>query len=134
MNLLSGVHFNRLEGAVQASVARQNTIANNIANVDTPYFKRSDVEFEHILRQQMTGGTLQGTRTDERHFYIGANPMTPSSRIVRDETEAMNNNKNNVDMDREMSMQAENQLRYYTFVQQVNHHINMMKTSMDVRR
>ncbi|MBN3526185.1 flagellar basal body rod protein FlgB [Paenibacillus apiarius] len=134
MNLLNGVHTQRLEGAIQASVARQNATANNIANADTPYFKRSDVQFESLLRDQMSGGSLRGRRTDERHFYIGPVDSTPSPRIVQDQMTIMGNNKNNIDMDREMAAQAENQLRYYTFVKQLNHQINMVRTAMDVRR
>lgn len=134
MDLLNGVHMSRLEGAIQASVARQNAIANNIANVDTPYFKRSEVQFESLLRDQMEGGTLIGRRTNEKHFYIGPSQSTPPMQVIRDEATVMGNNRNNVDMDREMTMQAENQLRYNTFIQQLNHHINMMRTSMDVRR
>ncbi|SYX82794.1 flagellar basal body rod protein FlgB [Paenibacillus alvei] len=134
MDLLNGVHMSRLEGAIQTSVARQNAISNNIANVDTPYFKRSEVQFESLLRDQMEGGTLVGRRTNEKHFYIGSSQSTPSMQVIRDQATVMGNNRNNVDMDREMTMQAENQLRYNTFIQQLNHHINMMRTSMDVRR
>jgi len=134
VDLLNGVHMSRLEGAIQTSVARQNAISNNIANVDTPYFKRSEVQFESLLRDQMEGGSLVGRRTNEKHFYIGPSQSTPSMQVIRDQATVMGNNRNNVDMDREMTMQAENQLRYNTFIQQLNHHINMMRTSMGVRR
>ncbi|WP_028545148.1 flagellar basal body rod protein FlgB [Paenibacillus taiwanensis] len=134
MDLLNGLQFRQLEGAIQAAAARQNATANNIANVDTPYYKRSDVQFESILRDQMSGGSLTGRRTNEKHFYIGPSQGVPEFKTVKDESTVMGNNANNVDMDREMALQAENQLRYFTYVQQVNHHINMMRTGMDVRR
>ncbi|GAC43121.1 flagellar basal body rod protein FlgB [Paenibacillus popilliae] len=134
MNLLSGVHMQRLEGAMQASTARQNAINANVANVDTPYYKRSEVQFESLLRDQMTGGTLVGHRTDSRHFYIGPSNGVPAPQVVQDENTVMGNNLNNVDIDREMALQAENQLKYYTLIQQLNHNINMLRTGMDVRR
>ncbi|CAH8710080.1 flagellar basal body rod protein FlgB [Paenibacillus thiaminolyticus] len=134
MNLLSGVHMQRLEGAMQASTARHNVINANVANVDTPYYKRSEVQFESLLRDQMTGGSLVGRRTDPRHFYIGPSNGVPAPQVVQDESTVMGNNRNNVDIDREMALQAENQLNYYTLIQQLNHNINMLRTGMDVRR
>lgn len=39
----------------------------------------------------------------------------------------MNNNDNNVDVDREMALSAENQLRYSSYVEQINSQISMMR-------
>ena len=44
----------------------------------------------------------------------------------------MNNNQNNVDADREMSL-AENQLRYNSYIQAVNEQIRMMRTAIEGR-
>ncbi|MCR8845442.1 flagellar basal body rod protein FlgB [Paenibacillus sp. SC116] len=134
MNLMGGSHVQRLEGAIQASVLRQNVIANNIANADTPHFKRSEVQFESLLRDQLSSNKLRGRRTHEKHMYIGPRSGVPQASLIQDKQSVMGNNKNNVDMEHEMTVQAENQLRYYTYVQQLNHHINMMKTAIDARR
>ncbi|GIQ65289.1 hypothetical protein PACILC2_38570 [Paenibacillus cisolokensis] len=45
----------------------------------------------------------------------------------------MNNNLNNVDMDREASLMAKNQLLYNAYVQQVNHEIRMLRVGIDGR-
>jgi len=45
----------------------------------------------------------------------------------------MNNNGNNVDIDREMSLLAKNQLVYNLYIQQVNHDIKMMRTAIEGR-
>jgi len=45
MDLLDGASFRRLEGALHAATLRHQVLSNNNANVDTPYFKRSDVAF-----------------------------------------------------------------------------------------
>ncbi|MNE97467.1 Flagellar basal body rod protein FlgB [compost metagenome] len=52
----------------------------------------------------------------------------PSAVVSTDATTSMNNNDNNVDMDREMALSAENQLRYNSYVQQMNSQITMMRT------
>ena len=41
-------YVNVLDKALDASWTRNSVIANNIANVDTPGFKRQDVKFEEI--------------------------------------------------------------------------------------
>ncbi|THF81344.1 flagellar basal body rod protein FlgB [Cohnella fermenti] len=134
MDLLGGASFQRLEGAIKAASLRQQVIANNVANVDTPNFKRSDVVFEELLEQAMNSqgiGSFAGTRTDERHLVIGSSQSAiPSSKVVTDESTIFNNSKNNVDIDKEMSLIAENQLRYNLFVQQISHEVTMMRTAI----
>ncbi|MEN1984974.1 MULTISPECIES: flagellar basal body rod protein FlgB [Paenibacillus] len=136
MNLLNDISFKRLQGALDASNMRQNAIANNIANADTPYFKRSDVSFEEMLQQQMNDGdikVLKGKVTDPRHFVIGPSSSVPAPVVEMDQSTSMNNNQNNVDIDREMSLLAENQLRYNAYIQQVNEQIKMMRVGIEGR-
>ncbi|WP_372633841.1 flagellar basal body rod protein FlgB [Cohnella sp.] len=130
MELLSGASFMRLENAIQAATMRHRVLSNNIANNDTPYFKRSDVVFEELLTQAIGA---QGTRapagrlTDPRHFPINGAYPSPTPKVVVDESTAFNNNKNNVDIEKEMALLAENQLRYNLMSQQVAHEAKMMR-------
>lgn len=55
MGLLNSVSFQRLQGGLDAATKRQSVLANNVANNDTPNFKRSDVSFESFLRDQESG-------------------------------------------------------------------------------
>ncbi|CAH0119803.1 flagellar basal body rod protein FlgB [Paenibacillus sp. CECT 9249] len=136
MKLLDGASFNRLLGAIDAATLRHQVTANNIANEDTPYFKRSEVAFETLLQNQLNGQmpSLEGRRTDPRHIPIGTAASVPQAQIHTEQLTNMNNNMNNVDIDREMSLLAENQLRYNTMIQQVNHEIRMMRTAIEGRR
>lgn len=133
MDLLSGASIQRLESALNAASMRQRVYANNVANVDTPNFKRSDVSFEELLAQEMSGepgAQLSGFRTDARHIPIGGSWPAPSAQVVTDQSSAINNSRNNVDIDKEMSLLAENQLRYNLFIQQLNHDVKMMRTGL----
>lgn len=130
MELLGGAAFQRLENAIQASSMRQRVISNNIANNDTPYFKRSDVVFEELLAQAIgsqAGKALAGRLTDARHIPINGAYPSPSPRVATDESTAFNNNRNNVDIEKEMAMLAENQLRYNLLSQQVSHEVKMLR-------
>ena len=126
--------FNVLERTLDATAIRQKVIANNIANVDTPYFKRSDVVFEELLQENLSTQTtkaIEGYRTDPRHFYIGQNASFPNPQIIQDQKSSVNNNLNNVDIDYEMSLMAKNQLKYNTLIQQMNHELKQMRIAIE---
>ncbi|WP_276352509.1 flagellar basal body rod protein FlgB [Cohnella caldifontis] len=136
MDLLNGVSFQRLEGAIRAASMRQQVLANNVANVDTPYYKRSDVNFESLLAQSMgegEGRKMAIRATDPRHFGSGVAGQVPEAAVVTEDSSVMNNNRNNVDIDREMSLVAENQLRYNLYIQQANHEVKMMRLGIEGR-
>jgi flagellar basal-body rod protein FlgB len=132
---VNGSHFRLLERTLNAASLRQAVIANNIANVDTPRFKKSEVQFESLLQQSMNRSTSQvvGRRTDPRHIYIGKISKEIEAQVKIDENSVMNNNLNNVDIDSEMSNMAKNQLRYNAIVQQVSHEIKLAKTALEAR-
>lgn len=139
MNLLGGASFQRLESAISAASLRQSVLANNIANVDTPYFKRSDVAFEELLSQAIDGQSgsqaLPGIMTNARHIPINGSSTSsgPKPQVITEHSTSINNNRNNVDIDKEMSLMAENQLRYNLYVQQVNHDVKMMRNAIEGR-
>lgn len=132
---VNGNGFRLLERTLDAANLRQSVIANNIANVDTPKFKRSEVRFEELLQQSMGNSypSIEGRRTDPRHMYIGRRGENVEAQIVVDQHSVMNNNLNNVDIDSEMALLAKNQLRYNTVVQQVSHEIKMVRTALEAR-
>jgi flagellar basal-body rod protein FlgB len=129
--------FEVLERSLNAAAMRQKVIADNIANVDTPRYKRAEVHFEEMLRKEMDSPSLalNGFRTHEKHFPIGQPSFrTAQPVITRDERSAMNNNMNNVDIDYEMTLMAKNQLRYHTLIGQVSNELKHIRTAIDGRR
>ncbi|MFS0839363.1 flagellar basal body rod protein FlgB [Paenibacillus sp. 1P03SA] len=137
MFLLNQAGFQWMEKSLDASALRQRVISNNVANADTPHFKRSDVLFEELLQEKMTGNqpVLEGRRTNTRHLQIPSNTNLPGQAIVESDPKSlMNNNLNNVDMDYEMSLMAKNQLKYNTMIQEMNNEFRKLKIAMDGRR
>ncbi|MCR2805005.1 flagellar basal body rod protein FlgB [Paenibacillus soyae] len=137
MRLLNSASFNRMEQAVYAAEMRQRVISDNVANAETPHFKRSEVLFEQLLEESMGTSShkrLAGKMSDARHIEIGSSASrVPNAKVVTDESTTMNNNQNNVDIDREMSLLAKNQLNYNFYVQQINHDVKMIRTAIDGR-
>jgi flagellar basal-body rod protein FlgB len=110
-----------LERALNVSTLRQNVLTNNIANAETPGYKRMDVRFEAELQKAIhrSDSRFIGYRTDAKHLEIGASRLSNiKPRIVQEGNYVMNNNKNNVDLDHEMAEIAKNGIRYQVLVQQ----------------
>ena len=108
-----------LEKCLDTAAMRHKVIANNIANVETPGFKRSEVFFEESLRQvleSVEGGSLK-RRIRE---------LEPTANV--DLTSSCRPNGNNVSIDREMADLAKNSLRYEAAVQILNLKNSMIRT------
>lgn len=124
-----------LERALDASSLRHNVISNNIANVDTPGFKRSDVLFEDQLKMAIQGSSpskISGYITNSRHIPIGDSKSALVTPIVKvqDDT-SQRNDGNNVDIDSEMAKLAENTLWYQTLSSQMNDEFSLLKTAIN---
>lgn len=106
-----------IERALDYSSARQEALAENIANIDTPGYQRKDASFADVLaaanEPQGLGAPLAGLTSDPRHIPIGASPAGPIE-IDTDNSGAMRADGNNVDMDAEMAKLAQNQVYYQT--------------------
>ncbi|WP_024653970.1 flagellar basal body rod protein FlgB [Borrelia persica] len=99
---------------------RQSVIADNIANVDTPNFKRSKVTFEAELERAILNektNHLSLKRGNDKHLdglkelgYLDVKPQR-----MLDYFSTLNNNGNNVDIDSEMKSLVQNQMMYGLF-------------------
>jgi flagellar basal-body rod protein FlgB len=107
-----------IKGLDAASLRHQVT-ANNLANLNTPNFKRSDVSFEDQLLQARKQMDSPLARTHERHFPLPPAPdLAPQ--IKTDQVTVRRIDGNNVDIERDMLNMVSNQLRYNAYVQRLN--------------
>lgn len=134
---LNSTHITLLENAISAASLRHKVITNNIANVNTPDFKRSEVEFEQVLSKALNpvAAKLPMKVTNEKH--IGASIMKPAS--IAPQVRMINNNSmrvdgNNVDIDIEMANMAKNSIYYDAAVQQLNRHFSSIKSAINEGR
>lgn len=130
-SILAERHAYILQQALGASALRQKIISNNIANVNTPRFKKSEVAFEDILRNALDGdsdGKLSLTRTDERHLPMtqGLSGIEPAVHTIN--TTSTRNDGNNVDIDTEMAGMAENTIYYDALAQQLGKYYTSLKS------
>jgi flagellar basal-body rod protein FlgB len=119
-----GKNLDILQRGMDASVLRREIIADNIANSDTPNFKRSVLTFESALKQALDSERrvrFPMLRTDPRH--IEPDPVvdyrTAQPRRVLDYLTQSKNNGNNVDIEEEGVSALQNQLSYEVMAQTV---------------
>ena len=126
LNNSFGKTLDVLQRSMDVSVLRQDVIANNIANADTPNFKRSTINFESQLRAALDSENapqpLPAAMTSERHISFHQPVDYRSVRPQRqlDYLTTADNNGNNVDIEVESMNFLNNQLLYSLMTNAVN--------------
>jgi len=126
-----------LEKSLDATSLRRKVIANNIANVDVPHFKRREVNFESELRRavaemEQSKRPVPALTTDPRHipFHVPGDINSVKPRVNLDFTTTYRNDGNNVDIEKEMVDSAKNMMRYNSIITNLNHNYRMLKSAM----
>ena len=123
-----------LEKAMDVSLLRREVISDNIANVDVPHFKRSEVSFEAGLRRALDSkkyvqkNEVPTKLTNEKHipFFRSLDYKNVKSRTHIDYLSTMRNDGNNVDVEHEMTLAVKNQLRYQALTNMINHNFRKL--------
>jgi flagellar basal-body rod protein FlgB len=130
--LSSSPHAALLEQAISAASIRHKVIADNIANVNTPGFKRSEVRFEDALREEMDSPKqkLPMLITHEHHIGQTVRSGVPSPQIRTVTENSFRTDGNNVDIDVEMANMAKNTIYYDATVQQISRYYSSIKSAI----
>jgi len=108
--IFEGSHLNHLKKALDVYSRRHKVVADNIANVETGGYSARELRFEDYL----SGADLrlQGARTHESHLDLGRRQFDRVDGDVQETDAAFDNGINNVDIDKEMTDLATNDLSY----------------------
>lgn len=118
-------YINVLDKAADASWVRNDVLANNIANADTPNYKRKDVQFETCLSNAVAGtDSLDETVANIDLSTLESTTYTEQAGLSYRE------DGNNVDISTENVELAKNQLKYYTLMNSVNQEFGRLKSAM----
>lgn len=113
---------------------RQEVLAANIANADTPHYKARDFDFAATLQAAMSGATMRLPETvlrltSERHIPARASAPEPTQLLYRQPLQP-SMDSNTVDMDVERVQFADNALRYQAGLAAVSARIRTMMTAL----
>lgn len=107
-NLEKGLNYSSLKG---------KTIAQNVANVDTPNYKAKSVSFKEVYSQAKSN-SFQAYRTDAKHFSFNSKQLNPG--VFDYSNLRYRQNGNGVDMDKEQADLAANQIYYNALIDRLN--------------
>jgi len=120
--------FAALQKSLDLRQQKQQVIAANIANADTPGYAARKLNFEEDLRQAINSPALAGRKTNAKHLPVGPSGI---SRVQGTMTQVHDHNPlgdgNTVSVDDEMLDLAENQLLYEAGVQILKRKLSLLK-------
>ena len=121
-------YINVLDKAADASWLREQTITNNIANVDTPGYKRKDVDFESVLQREL--GNSQYTSLDDKVKNLDLSELGVST-YTDSASYSYRIDENNVDLDTENVELASEQIRYQALTENcITSEFNRLSTAL----
>lgn len=128
-SLLGDSRVETLQKALGGLARRQQAISSNIANVDTPGYKRQDVNFESELRASMGASASRMATTDARHMPVSSSSgsLFGAATSERGRTRTGRNDGNDVDVDYEMTKLAETSLRYQLLTQATSNRFSTLR-------
>ncbi|MBI4774897.1 MAG: flagellar basal body rod protein FlgB [Deltaproteobacteria bacterium] len=116
-----------MEKAMDLRLQRQNLLASNLANVNTPGYRRNDITFEDKLRSAMDMNAMSVSRTSESHLGAGRNLVAVAPDLVVPARTAINNDLNSVDMESELSQMSRNRLLYEVLIQAMTKKMQLLE-------
>lgn len=112
--------INLVNKAIDATVLRKELISQNISNVDTPNYKRQDIDFESILAKELKNKNIEDINLDRLNVKSYTDKQMSAYRM----------DGNNVDIEIERSEETKVELRYNTLVTRMTAQLNRLETTL----
>jgi len=117
-----------LQKSLDLRQQKQQVIAGNIANADTPGYAARKISFEENLRRAINTPEIDSKKTNAKHFPIGSTGISGVQATVTQQRDGVNfGDGNSVSIDEEMLDLAENQLLYEASSQILKKKFSMLK-------
>jgi flagellar basal-body rod protein FlgB len=124
--------FNILEKSLEYRKIRQDLIASNIANADTPYYKSRDIRFEEALKDELKkDNKLELAITNPKHLEPKEFDDAKKPIIFFRDGHLTRNDGNDVDIDIETTEMAKNSIAYNATVAALRKDIEIFKAVID---
>ncbi|MDD6743859.1 MAG: flagellar basal body rod protein FlgB [Roseburia porci] len=117
-------YVNVLDKAADASWTRKSVIDNNIANVDTPGYKRQEVDFESVLKRELGDYKYESLNSKINHVNL-SNLHADTYTDYANYSYRMDGN--NVDIDVEETELASEQIKYEALTSSISSEFTRMK-------
>lgn len=132
--LTKDLSISLLSKSLDGAEARHKALADNIANANTPGYKRSDVPFQEMLRHAVSGrATMVTTHVNHLPGRSGVSRLAFEPIKVADSSR-IRVDGNNVDIEAEMAKLAENSLMYSVLSDLLSRRISLLRSVINEGR
>lgn len=108
-----------IEAGIRAEGLRHKAIANNVANIETPGYRRIDVKFEELLAKSLdSSGSVDLSKLEPQ--------------IYRPKQTPVKSNGNDVSLENEVGAMIKNSLRYKTYIRLLNKKYRGIESAINV--
>ncbi|MBU5426523.1 flagellar basal body rod protein FlgB [Tissierella pigra] len=118
-------NVNFYQKALDGTWERHKAISHNMANENTPNYKRKIVTFEDQLKQSINSRKIDLTKTHKNHIDVGRSSFSPM--VVEDKSTSYRIDGNNVNIDIESGDLAKNTIMYDALVRQITGEFDKIK-------
>jgi flagellar basal-body rod protein FlgB len=108
-----------LEAGLRAETLRQKAIANNVANLETPGYRRIDVKFEELLAKAIDSGEID--------------PQELEMEIYQTERTPVKANGNDVNMEGEVGEMVKNTLRHKAYIRLLQKKYSQIDEAINIK-
>jgi flagellar basal-body rod protein FlgB len=124
-----------LEKALDAALIRNEVISNNIANVNTPGYKKAYVRFEDQMASAAAEFHIGSLNKDSKFLPIGNDMRSiPAPEVIQNPFTSVRKDGNNVDIDVEMAELAKNTIKYNALINQISRQFTSIKSAINEGR
>ena len=109
-----------IDAGIKAEALRQKAIANNVANLETPGYRRIDVKFEELLAKCLRSSEKFDLSEVEAQIY------QPKQTPVK-------SNGNDVNLEAEVGQMVKNTLRHKAYIRLLSKKYNQIELAMNVK-
>ena len=137
MSLQISPSYDLMAQALNYRAIRQDMIASNIANADTPFYKPRDVRFESTLMQKQkevfsdNSQTLKMAKTDGEHLDALPQLDNSSASLFFRDGHMARNDGNSVDIDVETTEMSKNSTMYTALIAAIKKDANIYTSVID---
>jgi len=118
-----------LKTSLDAVSLRHKTISNNIANINTPNYKRQLVNFEEeLIRYLDKSPNMPLKKTNSQHISHNKFNQFDIKPFIEEEETTLRTDGNNVDIDLELAILAENTVKFNVLSQTINKKYSILKS------
>ncbi len=111
-----------LESGIKAETLRQKAISNNVANLQTPGYRRLGVKFEQALSKAIESGDAENVNLDEL-----------KAELYQPKNTALNPNGNDVSLEAEVGDMVKNSIRYRAFIKLLNRKYTQIDDAINIK-